>query len=367
MIAAVAVVFFDDIPNGNSETPQPARQKQPPRVGVVTASKTNISKTLELTGSIEPYRVAKLGSPAEGPVVGVRVREGDSVKAGEPLVSIGRKKGVHALIFALREELKKEQDNLTRTRQLVESEALPGEELDQAKAAYEKVRAQLAQAEETASDYMITAPWAGVVFRVNVRDGEFVAPRAVLLEMYDPASLVVRAAVPEKYAAEVAPGMRVEVNLDAYPKDVVRGRIERVYPYLDPRLRTRTVEIILVEDLNLLPGMFARLHFILQDLGDVITLPAEALVDKPNGRVVFVVEEGKAVARAVETGIESGNLVQIAAGIQVGDKVVISGNEKLKDGAEVQIGGGRNPGGENNNGNAESPAGQKNNEGGGRQ
>lgn len=338
-LAAAGIVFFHGVPSGNTETEQPGKQKQPPQVRVIPATKSSISKTLELTGSVEPYRVALLASPAEGPVVDVRVREADRVTTGESLLSIGRKKAIDALIVSLREEQKKEEDNLSRTRQLVESQALPGEQLDQARAAYEKVRALLIKAEETALDYIIKAPWAGVVSQVKVKEGEFVAPRAVLLEMYDPASLVIRASIPERHAAEIPAGMRVDVRLDAYPDKVIPGRIERVYPYLDSRLRTRTVEIALDKSVNLLPGMFARLTLSLERAEDVVVVPLEALVSTPKGQVVFVFEEGKATARTVKTGIEADNRIEIISGIQSGDKVIVAGNEKLKNGAEVRLAG----------------------------
>jgi membrane fusion protein (multidrug efflux system) len=338
-LAAAGIVFFHGVPSGKTETEQPGKQKQPPQVRVIAATKSSISKTLELTGSVTPYRVAQLASPAEGPVVDVRVREADRVSKSESLLSIGRKKGVDALIVSLREELKKEEDNLSRTRQLVESQALPGEQLDQARAAYEKVRALLIKAEETALDYIIKAPWAGVVSQVKVKEGEFVAPRAVLLEMYDPASLVIRASIPERHAAEIPAGMRVDVRLDAYPDKVIPGRIERVYPYLDSRLRTRTVEIALDKSVNLLPGMFARLTLSLERAEDVVVVPLEALVSTPKGQVVFVFEEGKATARTVKTGIEADNRIEIISGIQSGDKVIVAGNEKLKNGADVRLAG----------------------------
>jgi RND family efflux transporter MFP subunit len=170
-----------------------------------------------------------------------------------------------------------------------------------------------------------------------VKEGEFVAPRAVLLEMYDPASLVILAAIPEKHAAEVSAGMGVEVRLDAYPGDIMQGRIERVYPYLDSRLRTRTVEITLENPIDLLPGMFARLKVLLKNIDDAVIVPVEALVTTAKGQVVFVVEDGKAMARAVKTGIEADNRIQLVSGVRPGDKVIVAGNEKLKSGGEVSL------------------------------
>jgi membrane fusion protein (multidrug efflux system) len=314
---------------------QPGKQMLP-LVSTVPAIKAAVSLKLELTGSVEPYRIARLASPAEGPVVNVRVREGDWVKAGQSLLSIGRKKGVDALIVSLREELKKEADNLDRTRKLVEAEALPREHLDQAGALYEKVNAQLIKAEETARDYGVIAPWTGVVSRVIVKEGEFIAPRAPVLEMYDPSGLVIRAAVSEKYSAVVAVGMAALVQMDAYPNDALKGKIERVYPYLDSRLRVRTIEIGLTDSVNLLPGMFARLTIILKTERDAVVVPTEAVVIGPKGRTVFVLDNGKAIARPILTGVEEGNRIQITSGIHDGDQVIVAGNEKLKDGAAVR-------------------------------
>jgi RND family efflux transporter MFP subunit len=365
VLAVTGIFFIRGVgPSGEPETNQSNNQKKPPRVRAIAATKAAISSELELTGSVEPYRVARLASPAEGPVAGIRVREADRVKAGDSLLSIGRKKGADALITSLREELKKEEDNLGRTRQLVQTEALPGEQLDQARSAFEKVRAQLVQAEETAGDYAISAPWDGVVSRVNVKEGEFVAPRAVLLEIYDPASLVILAAIPERHAAEVTAGMRVDVRLDAYPDDIMQGRIERVYPYLDSRLRTRTMEITLEKPIDLLPGMFARLNVLLKNIDDAVVVPLEALVTTSKGQVVFVVEDGKAITREVKTGIEADNRIQLVSGVQPGDKVIVAGNEKLKDGVEVSLAVDEKSGMGKNKGMAEQPAPQNNKAGG---
>ena len=366
LFAVIAILIGRGMISGESENNHPAKPGNSPLVRVAPASKATISRSLELTGSVEPYRMARLASPAEGPVVGIQVREGDRVKAGDGLLSMGRKKGVDALIISLRDELKKEEDNLSRTRQLVENGALPGEELDQARSAFEKVRAQLVKAEETAGDYVVTAPWGGIVSRVIVKEGEFVAPRAELLEMYDPTSLVIRAAVPEKHAAEITAGMRVDVTLDAYPDQILHGRIERVYPYLDPRLRTRTMEVALDQLAELLPGMFARLKVRITEINDAVIVPVEALVTTPNGQVIFVVEEGKAFARPVEIGIEEDNHMQIVTGLQSGDMVIIAGNEKLKDGAPVRLYTEDNSGkDENSEDMTKAPARQKKNAGGG--
>ncbi len=305
-------------------------------VEVITAAVASISQYLELTGSVEPYRTARLASPAEGPVSHIWVREGDPVKAGDSLLSIGRKEGIEALIASLQKDIKKEQENLERTRRLVQSEALPGERLDEVRSAVERIRAQLVKAKETAGDYSITAPWDGIVSDVLVREGEFTAPRTNLMELYDPSSLVIRCGIPEQHAVEIKVGMRVEARLDAYPRDILQARVTRVFPYLDPHFRTRPVEIVPDKAVDLLPGMFARLKILIKKEEDALVLPLDAVITTAEGPMVFIVEDGRAVVRMVETGIEDADRIQILTNVEPGEKVIVSGNVNLKNGVPVR-------------------------------
>lgn len=180
--------------------------------------------------------------------------------------------------------------------------------------------------------------WPTVVSKVSVADGDYVAPRAILIEVYDPHSLAVQLAVPEVQSMAVRQKMPVRVELDAYPKKFFKGEISRVYPQLDTEMRTRTVEVSVLEPIDLIPGMFARTQVVLEEVREAVVAPIEAVKISPKGgRVVFVVEDGKAALRKIETGIEAGGKIQIITGISPGEQVIVAGQEKLKDGAAVQV------------------------------
>ena len=321
-----------------SATTDQARKKPTPVVSVETIRKAPLTQTLALTGAVEAGRIAQLASPAEGPVLGVRVREGDRVTRGQVLLDLGRTEGATALVTSLREDLKKEEDNLARTRRLVGIGALAGEQLDSAAANVARMRAQLIKAQETTRDYAVRAPWAGVVAKLKVRDGDFVAPRAPLAELYDPNSLLVRLAIPEQNVAGVTHGMKAMVELDAYPGRRFAGSVTGLYPYLDPHTRTRTAEITLADAPLLLPGMFARVDLVRETVADAMMAPAYSLVAAPgSGFTAFVVQDGQAVRRQVETGVEVDGRVRIVAGLEEGDRLIVAGQENLKDGAAVKV------------------------------
>jgi membrane fusion protein (multidrug efflux system) len=198
-LGAIVIIFFSVWPAGGQEKGQggPPNTKPLPVVAVYKAQVAPLSRTLDLTGTATPTRQARLASPGEGPIQNCRVREGDQVKRGERLVTIGRSGAAAAQVTASAESLKEQQAELNRTKILVQSGAVPGSQLDTARAKYEGARALLAKAREMAGDFSVEAPWDGVVSKVLVKDGDFVAPRAPLVEMYDPHSLVIRLAVPE--------------------------------------------------------------------------------------------------------------------------------------------------------------------------
>jgi RND family efflux transporter MFP subunit len=324
---------------GSRSAGQQKQQTKPKPLVVAQAVKSGeISSTLDLTGSVEATRVARLASPAEGPVVNCNLREGDPVKGGEKVLSIGRKKATDALLASAKQEALAEQEELARIEQLVGSGAIPKDQLDLARTKYHRAMAQREKVKESSDDYEVAAPWDGIISKIMVSDGNYVVPRTVMVEIFDPKSLVVRSAVPEAQSQELRLGMEVVVKLDAYNGKTFRGKVSRIYPELDRRMRTRTVEVEVVDPVDLVPGMFSRLSLILKSEKDTIAVPSEAVVVTPKGlRVAYVVEDGKAQQRKITTGIEGGGKIQILSGIKPGDQIVVAGNEKLKDGIEIRL------------------------------
>lgn len=315
----------------------------PPPAAVTVEAVTNrlFVRLLTVTGTIEPTTVAGLASQAEGPVLGCRVREGDRVTEGQELLRIGRQLSAEAAQSSAKEELRRQEQEFRRIEALVKERAIAGDQLDTARAALERARAALAQAEQAADDYSIRAPWAGVVSRVRVADGNYVAPRTPLVDLYDPASLVLRFAVPEDHAFALTVGGRVQVTFDALPGRAFTLEIIRAYPELDRRLRTRSFEAALPEDATFAPGMFARIRAVLDEQKAALTIPVEAVLGDGVKQFVFLLADGKAARRPVETGFEQDGRVWIRTGLKVGDRMIVAGIERVKDGAAVRLDGGK--------------------------
>jgi len=338
LIPIVIIVLLSFIGCNNKNGGRTPKSKNIPVVEIEVAKSKKITRNIELTGTIEAARVARIASPAEGPVVNCSVREGDIVKQGQIILTLGRKRAVEELVEAARKELAREKEDLQRIEQLVSSGAIPAEQIEDAQLRVYRARAQLTKALESIEDYQIQAPWAGIVSKVYVTDGYFVSPRETLVEIFDPNSLVIRIAVPEKESKNVYIGMELLAKLDTYNNRVFHAKITRLYPELDRKMHTRTVEASFTEDVNVVPGMFTRVSIPVQMINDAIIILDRSIVITPQGeRVVFIVKNGKAFSQEVNIGIEQEQIVQITKGIDVGDSVIISGNQKLQNGMEVSV------------------------------
>jgi membrane fusion protein (multidrug efflux system) len=173
---------------------------------------------------------------------------------------------------------------------------------------------------------------------VNVAVGDFVPARSTLVEIFDPASLVLRFAVSEESAARVSAGARVAVTLDAHPGWNFTAKVVRIFPEIDRATHTRTVEAEVDGKAALAPGMFARLSLTLFEAPEALAVPTEAVVERGGKKVVFVIaEDGTAAQRTVEIGIEEGGMVQLLSGATAGERVAFAGHTRLKDGQKVIV------------------------------
>ena len=229
-------------------------------------------------------------------------------------------------LAAAREQLKMLEAGSTKTALAVQQAVL-----DEAEARLDLEKARLAEC-------VIEAPFSGVITKAYVRPGDMASAKSRLIEVANLSSVVARFAVPEAFTAQVRTGMALEARLDAYQGKVFSGRVIRVYPDIDRRMRTRTVEAKVDGIPEVMPGMFARLTLKLKQADDAVVVPLAALVTTPDGdKAVFVVKDGKALRKKVKTGIEASDRIQLLEGINPGDKVIVSGHKDLKDGMDVRV------------------------------
>lgn len=167
----------------------------------------------------------------------------------------------------------------------------------------------------------------GFIAYLGVREGIFVTPATDILSIAELDQVWVLAEVFERQAAWVQPGRRADVELDYLPGERWQGTVDYVYPELDEKTRTLKVRLRFDNaDEVLRPNMFARVTIFGTETGPVVHVPREALIRGGKvDRVILALGDGRFRAQPVETGIQSGDRVEILRGVAAGEQVVTSG------------------------------------------
>jgi membrane fusion protein, multidrug efflux system len=142
----------------------------------------------------------------------------------------------------------------------------------------------------------------------------------------------------ERDLRRVSVGASGAVDVDAYPGETFSGRIARIAPVLDPATRTAEMEIEIPNPTKRLkPGMYARVRLMTEGRTDALVAPKSAIVDVSGRRGVYLVEDGRAVFRQVEVGIEEADRIEITSGLTEGEAVVFIGASSIRDGDPVLL------------------------------
>ena len=203
-------------------------------------------------------------------------------------------------------------------------------------AAMEQSRQALELARTRRGYGRVLAPFDGVVQAVHTQPGELAVMGKPLLELVGDSALKATAQVPQIDLGELYPGQRVVVTAAAIDGELT-AVVDRLYPALDARSRTATLEAFLPPTAGLQPGMVVSLIVYRSQSEAVLLLPRQAIRSTADGEGVFVVVDERAVWRPVVTGEAQGRQVVVVSGLVVGDEVILTPSPQLRDGRAVQV------------------------------
>lgn len=185
---------------------------------------------------------------------------------------------------------------------------------------------QLREAREVKRTMTVYAPDSGVIDNLNVREGMFIKPGDRVLSIAALDEVWVIGEVFESQLSAVEPGNRVVMTLDYMPGRQWSGRVDYVYPEINPKTRTARVRMRFDNaDSALMPGMFARLDVQGERGQRRFLVPRESIIRTgQSDRLVLAREEGAFKSVNVAVGRVGGKYAEILDGITAGDTVVTS-------------------------------------------
>jgi RND family efflux transporter MFP subunit len=352
--------------------PAAAVSAPPVSVSTVVAAQRDFPITVRATGTVAPLSTVDVKSQVASVVTKVHVKEGQFVRAGEPMftldartdeANLGKAQAQlakdQATLADAQRQLERSRDLLTRNfvSQGAVDTAQANVDAQQAavqadKAAIEAVRVSLSYAR-------IAAPSAGRVGVIQVFPGTSVSPSGTALAtitQLDP--IAVAFSLPQRWVGDalklLANGTGGTGAADSGNVTAVlpEGRGQRVgkLQFVDSQVdaASGTVKVKAGfdnKDQALWPGAYVDVVLTVQVLKNAIIVPQAALVQSPRGSVVFVVgPDNKAIMRPVSV-LQSAGSDAVVEGVKPGERVVVDGRQNLRPGSPLVVRDGGGSGG----------------------
>ena len=209
--------------------------------------------------------------------------------------------------------------------------------VDVARTNVANAQSQLALARKNLSYAVIPAPIDGFVTERTADLGEYVSPQQKVATIVRTNPLRIRIDVPEQAIPEVKVGQSVSITTSAWPDKNFAGRVARIAPNVSATSRTMTVEAEIENNGNALkPGQFATVRILQERAEPAVLIPARAVLNQAGVNRVYVIKDGHAEQRLVQTGQTEGDLIEIRNGIAADEQVATSNLEQLTDGIAVK-------------------------------
>lgn len=240
------------------------KQEGKPQVKLATVAQQEVPQTEVYTATVESDVKNNISPNMSQRINRILVDVGDRVSRGQVLVQLDAANQDQQQLQLQSQQivLQNQQVEFNRTAELYASGGISKSEYDAAKTQLDVQKRQVdlirRQLSQTSQNTQLTSPISGVVTARNYDNGDMYSGTPILtIEQLNPVKLIVN--VSETYFKDIAVGMPVDIQLDAYEDELFGGKVSIVYPSIDKATHTFPVEINLPNsDQRVRPGMFAR-------------------------------------------------------------------------------------------------------------
>jgi RND family efflux transporter MFP subunit len=318
----------------------------PPNVRVARASIQSLAPETIVPGTVVSRNDARLSAEVTGRLlevadVGTVAAMGDIIAKIEDTAIRLRRNELQAEVERARARLKYLESEERRYVQLAESNLAAATKLEEtlsdrdvSRGDLAVAKSRLAQIEDQLDRTSIRAPFNGIVVERLMMPGERVDTGKNVVRMVDQQHLEVIARAPLEYYSFVRPGQQLVLRTGPV---ITIGTVRTVVAVGSEN--THLFELRLDIESNRFPvGQTLRVSVPTSDAKEALVVPRDALVLRPEGISVFVVNgDNKANQVRVTTGIGAGEQIEVSGDLSDGDMVIIRGNERLRPGQTVTI------------------------------
>lgn len=332
--------------------PEAKRPAGPPAtpVTVTQAQARSVEIVEDVVGSVENVIDPRLGAEIAGRVTRVtadvvkRVRKGDVLAEIDPVDAQIQAKSDAAEVARL-QTLLANQDRVVRNQQqLFERNFISQNALDDAIAQRNALREQLTSArakveggQNTLRKTRLIAPVDSEVEERVVNVGDYVKVGDPMFRLVGRQQLRAHLPFPESAGPRLKVGQTVRLSSPLVPDKVVEASISEIRPTITATSRALDVIVNFSGEGSFRGGGTVNASVVTGARDRAIMVPEQSVVLRPAGKVVYLVDDGKAAQTVVQTGIKKDGLVEIVAGLKGGETIAVDGAGFLTNGAAVAL------------------------------
>jgi len=304
------------------------------KITIVQVSRGDIKSAVLASGSVLSKNSTALHFAVSGKVIWVGPKEGDYVKKGQSIASLDKERYEIALrqaqqdVIAADAVLEKVYDDIAHSS--VDTESFDEKiKRTAAEATKNKAWDAMLLAQRNLKDAVLTAPFAGTVYSLNMNAGQEIFANTEVVKIADSSSLEFRAEVDETDIPKVQNGQIAQISLDAFEDENFDSEVLFINTQ---SIQTSTgatayeVKFQLPKDKNFFLGMSGEGEITVDKKQDVLTIPIEAVIDD---KFVYVKQNGEFVKKEVSLGLSSESDVEVTSGLSEGEEIAIGGFDQI--------------------------------------
>jgi len=336
-LALTALALVTGCGEGGGRGDGDDNEAPPVPVEVTTPGRGEIVARYTGTAPIEAFADALVIAKTGGEIIEILVEEGDDVQAGQVLARLDGDR-LELTLEETRARLEKLRQDYARNVELRERRLISDGDFEAIQFEMEALQAAFDLAKLELSYTAIRAPIAGVVSARHIKLGNTIDANAEAFEVTSLEPLIVSLHVPEREYQRMRDGLAAEITVDALPGTSFTGTVARTSPVVDPATGTFKLTIEVVDDSRRLkPGMFGRIDIVSDRRPDALKIPRAAVLESGGQEYVYVVRDGLAEKRVIETGYVEGAAIEVRDGLEDDEQLVVVGQTSLRDQSRVSV------------------------------
>lgn len=309
-----------------------AQGDQIPKVETYTASYKDVPQEDTYSSTVQAYAVNNVVPQSGNRIKKVYVEVGDFVGKGQILAEMDASGLTQSAL-----KLANDSTELARLRGLFQAGGISQSDFETVELAYKVSKASY---DNLLENTVLRAPMGGVITARNYDSGDMYAMASPIYVVQQITPVKILVGISETDYTRVKKGDVVAITADAIPGRTFEGKVNRLYPTIDPATHTFTAEILVTNaDRVLRPGMYARVTVTFATNHSIV-IPDSAVVKQQGSgqRSVYLLQPDNTVKSVVVTlGRHFGQEYEILDGLKEGDIVVTKGHSALRDGSQVTL------------------------------